>query len=158
MDQWTPASCRLSQKSKSRIFKSTQWDQSLEAAQRKSKSMGTGWMFPFKINNSETSSRLGTQAWSTATSDPDTVQSQSSAGKEKSKDLGGNNGELSYHGSIRGKTNPSLGSPNSSEKGEGATSVASPEAEGRTAEASTTASVDTVGTASGDSDLSPEPG
>ena len=47
---------------------------------------------------------------------------------------------------------------NPSEKGEGATGVASPGAEDRTAEASTTASVDTVGTASGDSDLSPEPG
>ena len=36
--------------------------------------------------------------------------------------------------------------------------VASPEAEGRTAEASTIASVDTAGTASGVSDLSPELG
>ena len=40
MDQWMPASTRLSQKSESRISRSTQWDQSLEAAQRKSKLMG----------------------------------------------------------------------------------------------------------------------
>ena len=40
MDQWIPTSTRLSQKSESKISRSTQWDQSLEAAQRKSKLMG----------------------------------------------------------------------------------------------------------------------
>ena len=131
MDQWTPESRRLSQKSELRISRSTQWDQSLDAAQRKSKLMGTAWRSPFWINNSKILSRFGTQAWSTEASNPDTVQSQSSTGKEKAKALGGNRVELSYHGSIKGKTNPSLRSSVSSETEEGAVGVASPGTGGR---------------------------
>jgi hypothetical protein len=109
----------------------------------------------FKINNSKISSRLGTKARSTATSDPVTVQSQSSTGKGKSSDLGRNNGELSYHGFIRGKTKPSLRSSVSSETEEGATGVASPGTSGGTTGASTTVSVDAAGTDAEVSDLSP---
>jgi hypothetical protein len=112
-------------------------------------------MSPFWINNSEILSRLGTQARSTAASDPVTVQSQSSIGKGKSSDLGGNNGELSYHGSIRGKTKLSLGSSVSSETEEGATGVASPRTGGGATGVSTTISVDAAGTTAGVFDLSP---
>ena len=112
-------------------------------------------MSPFWINNSEISSRLGTQAQSTVASDPVTVQSQSSTRKGKSSDLGGNNGELSYHGSIRGKTKPSLGSSASPETEEGATGVTSPGTEGRTTGVSTIASVDAVDAATGIPDPSP---
>ena len=67
--QWIPAFRRLFQNPKSRISRSTQWDQSFDAAQGNSKLMGTGWMSPFWINKLEISSRHGTQARSTATSD-----------------------------------------------------------------------------------------
>jgi hypothetical protein len=61
-----------------------------------------------------------------------TVHSQSFGGEGKSKDLQGNKEEISYQGSIRGKTKPSLGS------------AASPKMEGGTTGTSTTASMDTV--------------
>ena len=66
------------------------------------------------------------------TSSPMTVHSQSSGGEGKSKDLQRNKEEISYQGSTRRKTKPSLGS------------VASPKMEGGTTGTSTTASMDVV--------------
>ena len=73
MNQWMPAFRRLSQNSGSRISKSTQWDQSLDATQGNSKLMETGQISPFWINRLEIYSRHGTQARSTMTSGPVTV-------------------------------------------------------------------------------------
>jgi hypothetical protein len=109
----------------------------------------------FWINRSEISSRLGTQARSTATSGSVTTQSQSSGGGKESNDLEENNGELSYHGSTKGKTKPSLGSLVLLKIEEGATGVASLGTNGGATGVSTTASVDAVGTAPEVSDLSP---
>ena len=112
-------------------------------------------MSPFWISKSEISSRHGTQARSTTTTDPVTVQSQSSRGNEKSRDLQGNRGEISYHGSTKRKTKPSLGSLASLEIEEGATGVVSLRAKERATGASTTASVDVVDAAPGAFDRSP---
>ena len=57
MDQRILAFRRLSQNLESRISRSTQWDQSLDAAQGNSKLMGTSWMSPFWISKWEISSR-----------------------------------------------------------------------------------------------------
>ena len=97
----------------------------------------------------------GTQARSTMTSDPVTVQSQSSGGGEKSKDLQGNRGEISYHGSTKGKTKPSLGSLALPEIEEGAMGAASPRTERGATGASATASMDVVDVAPRVSDRSP---
>jgi hypothetical protein len=112
-------------------------------------------MSPFWISKSEISSRHETQAQSTATSDPVTVQSQSSGGGEKSKDLQGNIGEILYHGSTKGKMKPSLGSLALPEMEEGATSAALPRTEGGATGASTTTSVDVVDAAPEVADRSP---
>ena len=112
-------------------------------------------MSPFWISKSEISSRHRTQALSTVTSDHVTVQSQSSGGGEKSKDLQGNRGEISYHGSTKGKTKPSLGSLALPEIEEGAMGAASPGTERGATGASTTASVDVVDAAPGVFDRSP---
>jgi hypothetical protein len=84
-----------------------------------------------------------------------TVQSQSSRGGEKLRNLNGNNGEISYHGSTKGKTKPSLGSLVLPEKEEGATGVTSLGVEEGTTGTSTIASVDTVNAAPGILDRSP---
>jgi hypothetical protein len=88
-------------------------------------------------------------------SSPDTVQSQSSTGKEKSTDLGGKRGELVYQGSINGKANPSRRSSASPETEEGGADTDSPGTGGEATGASTIASVDATGTARGASNPSP---
>ena len=72
-------------------------------------------------------------------------------------DLGGNNGELAYHGLSKGATNPSCGSSASPETGEGDAAPDSPEMGGGTIGASTIASVDVAGASGGASNASPEP-
>jgi hypothetical protein len=69
--------------------------------------------------------------------------------------LQGNRWEISYYGSTKGKTKPSLGSLASSEIEEGAMGAASPGAEGGAMEASTIASVDVVNAAVRVSNRSP---
>jgi hypothetical protein len=88
-------------------------------------------------------------------SSPDTVQSQSSTGKEKSTDLGGKRGELEYQGSIKGKANPSCRSLASPETEEGGTDTDSPGTGGEATGASTIASVDATGTVNEGSSPSP---
>ena len=73
-------------------------------------------------------------------------------------DLGGNKGELVYHGSIKRAANPSYRSSASPETEEGAAGADSPEMGGGAIGASTIASVDAAGTNGGTSNSSPEPG
>jgi hypothetical protein len=71
------------------------------------------------------------------------------------KDLQGNRGEISYHGSTKGKTKPSLGLLALPEIEEGATGATSPGTERGAMGASTTASVDVIDAAPGVSNHSP---
>ncbi len=89
------------------------------------------------------------------TSGPVTVQSQSSEGEEKSKDLQGNKREISYHESTNGKMKPSLRSLASPKIKGRATGTASSEIEGGATSTPTTASAKAVDPTVGVSDRSP---